>query len=161
LRISEAVAARLDDIHDAELTVTVKGGHRQTKPLTLDVSAAIRSAAGPRDKGPILVRDGHGLSRTYAWRLIETLAATADIDDITPHVLRHTAASLALEAGARAEDVQELLGHRSIETTLRYLEGRDKRAGARKAAQLLSLSLTTDPSPPPPASVTPSPEEDR
>ena len=37
---------------------------------------------------------------------------------ITPHVLRHTAGSLALASGASVVTVQKLLGHQSPMTTL-------------------------------------------
>jgi site-specific recombinase XerD len=142
LRISEACNARIEDIRGDELTVKVKGGHRQTKPLSTQVLAAIQATTRDRQTGPILTRpDGRPLTRGTAWRLIEELADRAHIDDLTPHILRHTAATLALEAGAAAEDVQVLLGHRSIETTLRYLRGRDQAAGARKAARLLGQAL--------------------
>ena len=38
--------------------------------------------------------------------------------DITPHVLRHTAASLAIASGADVKAVQEMLGHSSAKMTL-------------------------------------------
>ena len=39
---------------------------------------------------------------------------------VTPHVFRHTAASLALQRGMPIEQVQKFLGHAKIQTTLRY-----------------------------------------
>ncbi len=145
LRINEALSARIEDLRGEELTVMVKGGHRQTKPLSPPVLAAIQSQIGDRETGPIVTHhNGTTMSYSTAWRLVNELATKAAIDDISPHVLRHTAATLALAAGARTEDVQELLGHRSIETTLGYLRGRDKRAGARSAAQLLGETLYKD-----------------
>jgi integrase len=41
-------------------------------------------------------------------------------DKLTPHSLRHTAITLALDAGAALRDVQDFAGHRDPRTTRRY-----------------------------------------
>jgi integrase/recombinase XerD len=48
----------------------------------------------------------------------------------SPHALRHTFATQMLNAGASLEVVKELMGHRSLDVTLRYtqLYDRTKRA---------------------------------
>jgi integrase len=48
---------------------------------------------------------------------------------VSPHDLRHTAATLALEAGANLKDVQNLLGHSDPATTMQFY------AGVTEAAQ--------------------------
>jgi integrase/recombinase XerD len=40
---------------------------------------------------------------------------------ITPHIIRHTVATQALQNGADVTEVQQMLGHASIETTMRYV----------------------------------------
>lgn len=40
---------------------------------------------------------------------------------VTPHLLRHSYATHVHEAGASARDIQEVLGHVKLETTMRYL----------------------------------------
>lgn len=42
---------------------------------------------------------------------------------VSPHDLRHTAATLALEAGANLKDVQTLLGHKDPATTMKFYAG--------------------------------------
>ena len=44
-------------------------------------------------------------------------------DDISPHDLRHTAASLAIRAGANVKAVQHMLGHASAAMTLDVYAG--------------------------------------
>lgn len=43
--------------------------------------------------------------------------------NVSPHDLRHSAASLALESGADLKQIQELLGHADPETTMRFYAG--------------------------------------
>ena len=50
-------------------------------------------------------------------------AADAGLAGITPHVLRHTAASLAVSAGANVKAVQRMLGHASAAMTLDVYAG--------------------------------------
>ena len=45
---------------------------------------------------------------------------------LTAHSLRHTAATLALLSGAALRDVQEVLRHSKLETTLRYAHDQDR-----------------------------------
>lgn len=142
LRVTEACTARIEDLQGDLLTVTVKGGHLHTRPLSPPVLEAVHHAIGDRTNGPIVLNHNHQpLTRQRAWELIERLAGEAGIDNCTPHTLRHTAASLALAAGARIEDVKELLGHRSIETTLRYVRNRQVLDAATNAATHLSGAL--------------------
>ncbi|WP_441788573.1 tyrosine-type recombinase/integrase [Leifsonia sp. 2MCAF36] len=44
--------------------------------------------------------------------------AQAGLERLTPHDLRHTAASLAVSSGANVKAVQRMLGHKSAAMTL-------------------------------------------
>jgi integrase len=46
---------------------------------------------------------------------------------LTPHHLRHAWATHAIDAGASVRDVQEILGHKSLETTMQYLHSEIER----------------------------------
>jgi hypothetical protein len=51
-------------------------------------------------------------------RVFDRAAREADLTGLTPHDLRHTAASLAVSSGANVKAVQRLLGHASAAMTL-------------------------------------------
>jgi integrase len=50
-------------------------------------------------------------------------AEDAGVKNLTPHELRHTAASLAVSAGANVKSVQRMLGHASAAMTLDVYSG--------------------------------------
>lgn len=59
---------------------------------------------------------------------INKVASRAMIEkNVTPHVFRHTMATLAMENGIELGDLQQLLGHSNPGTTLRYAEVSEER----------------------------------
>ena len=51
------------------------------------------------------------------------LSAKANIGkEITPHVLRHTTATVGLQNGMPVTDIQKMLGHSRLDTTMIYAE---------------------------------------
>lgn len=73
-------------------------------------------------EGLIIVNQrGRSLSRIYIFRILKELAAKAQINkNISPHTLRHSFATVLVEAGADLRAVQQMLGHESITTTEIY-----------------------------------------
>jgi integrase len=59
------------------------------------------------------------------WRrdVFDPAARDAGLEGLTPHELRHTAASLAVAAGAKIKSVQAMLGHASAAMTLDVYAG--------------------------------------
>jgi len=55
--------------------------------------------------------------------VFDAAAADANLHHLTPHELRHTAASLAVSAGANVKAVQKMLGHASAAMTLDVYSG--------------------------------------
>ena len=134
-RVSEAVGLALDDLDlDEELPVIRlfgKGRKERIVPLGSYAKAAIeayivrsRPVLAQRGQGSpslFLNSRGRALSRQSAWEIIQRVAGRAGIDeDISPHTLRHSFATHLLEGGASIRDVQELLGHASVQTTQIY-----------------------------------------
>jgi integrase/recombinase XerD len=67
------------------------------------------------------------LSTSQIFRLVKRAAVQAKLSvEPSPHWLRHTSATHAIEAGAPIHVVQRSLGHESISTTGKYLDIRPK-----------------------------------
>lgn len=67
------------------------------------------------------------LSSSQVFRLVKAAAKRAGLSVApSPHWLRHTSATHAIEAGAPIHVVQKSLGHESISTTGKYLDLRPK-----------------------------------
>lgn len=62
-------------------------------------------------------------SGNFRRRVFDTAARSAGLSGLTPHDLRHTAASLAVAAGANVKAVQRMLGHSSAAMTLDVYSG--------------------------------------
>jgi integrase len=62
--------------------------------------------------------DGRVRSPQIARNRLPDLCAAAGVPELSPHGLRHTAASLLLSAGVPAKVVSERLGHSSITITM-------------------------------------------
>ena len=99
-----------------------KGGQGTLVPLAPRTVRAIEEALGGRTDGPLLVSNSGGrLDRHDAARIVARLARRAGLaKHITPHSLRHTMVTLALDAGVSLRDVQDAARHADPRTTRRY-----------------------------------------
>jgi integrase len=127
LRISEALNADIGHLGlergHRTLTITRKGGKIVTIPLAPRTARAVDLCVGEREDGPILLNhDGtRRLDRHAATRIVKRLAKKGGIDkNISPHSLRHSFITVALDAGVALRDVQEAASHADPRTTMRY-----------------------------------------
>jgi site-specific recombinase XerD len=80
-----------------------------------------RTAHVPPGHPLLLPREnGTGLDRHAVTRILNNVAATAGLGHIHPHQLRHTLATQAINRGMSLEAIAAMLGHRSLDMTLRY-----------------------------------------
>src|SRR4029077_8319478 len=79
--------------------------------------------------GPLLATvTGGRLRQGHLWDLVRRLARPAGSgggEQLSPHSLRHSAITFALDAGASLRDVQDYAGHKDPRTTRRYDHSRD------------------------------------
>lgn len=128
LRITEALTADADqfgwDRGHRTLQIVRKGGKISREPIVPATARALDTYLAGRTTGPIFITaSGRRLDRVYAYRIIARLAREADIPAeaaISPHSLRHSFATAALDAGVPLRDVQDALGHADPRTTRRY-----------------------------------------
>ena len=102
------------DLLGYSLLVHGKGGRTRMVPLDDDVAAVILDAQGYAFPGRI---DGH-LSPAWVGKLVERILPAG----WTTHTLRHRFATTAYAVDHDVFAVQELLGHASPATTLRYVQ---------------------------------------
>lgn len=132
-RVSEAVGIDLGDVDltDKVVLVTGKGDKQRLVPLGAKAVEALTQwlpdrlrLLRPNETGdPVFLNlRGRRLSRQGAFNVVKRHAEAAGIEPrrVSPHVLRHSAATHMVEAGADLRTVQEMLGHATISTTQVY-----------------------------------------
>lgn len=132
LRVGELVALDVDDCDRERQVVRVigKGNKERTVPYGLPAAEAIdrwlaagRPPLATAASGPALflgARGGRLDPRTVRRSLDRAQASTGFGPVISPHGLRHSAATHMLEGGADLRVVQEMLGHSTPATTQVY-----------------------------------------
>lgn len=130
MRVGELVGIRLEDIDLTERVITILGkGSRQRRVFlpdddTATLVAVYRTVTDGRRKSHdhfMITTQGGPASTQHIRNLVRDAATEADLPRrITPHMLRHTAATRLLENGVDIRFVQRLLGHQSISTTELY-----------------------------------------
>lgn len=145
MRVSEAVTATVDglgwsDNGDRTLAVVRKGGQPDVVVIEpADWQVIDRYLTG-RPEVPagwlFATTGGRRMTRQTAYRIVREVAdpITGPGRKVGAHSLRHTAATLALDAGQPIQEVQGMLRHASAETTQRYDRAwRERGRGATRA----------------------------
>jgi site-specific recombinase XerD len=130
LRRSELLGLDIEDLDLAQRLVRVrkaKGGRARVVPLhpaLVPLAVDYLAARGMPAVGPLFVGvQGRRLSPSMLSVTFRQYASASGVDvrkRVTPHTLRHVFASELLRAGANLRQIQELLGHKHLDSTQRY-----------------------------------------
>jgi site-specific recombinase XerD len=130
VRVSELASVRVGDIDLEQRTVRILGKGSRERQVFLPnelLATLVRDYVSKHHGAPkltdrlLLNRRKEPASAACLRARLKNLASNAGIPRrVTPHMLRHTAATSLLEAGVDIRFVQRLLGHQSIATTQIY-----------------------------------------
>lgn len=130
IRVGELCAIDLDDVDAGRRVIRVFGKGRKERSVPYGVPAGVALDGWLDGARPKLFRPGSGpalflgargarIDQRTVRRLVHARMEAVDAD-LSPHGMRHTAATHLLEGGADLRSVQELLGHASLATTQIY-----------------------------------------
>lgn len=129
LRISEMVGLNLADIRTDHLLIHGKGSKERIVYLNTACVSALNDWLEVRRNIQALDSDALFLSSRRKRISVDSvqvmvrntlLKAGLDASHISPHKLRHTAATLMLQSGVDLRTLQEVLGHENLNTTQIY-----------------------------------------
>ena len=135
VRVSELCRLNIGDLDFARQTVTIlgKGNKQRVVPFGESAARALKrwmdtgrptvAAHGHHndaDQAVFLGKRGGRIDPRQVRTVVHQATSTVSGGDVSPHALRHSAATDVLEGGADLRVVQEMLGHASLATTQIY-----------------------------------------
>ena len=128
LRVSELCALTWNDIKispkKGRLSVNRgKGSKRRTIPLNKDARSVLVELGYHKNKGSsrrVFIGQRGAMTPRGIESTLRKYVKQTDLEDISPHQLRHTFCKNLIDAGVSLEKVAALAGHDNLETTRRY-----------------------------------------
>lgn len=131
MRVGELHGVDRDDVSGSEVMVTGKGNKQRVCYLNPTALKRLNDYLAERTDilQPLILADlsnkgaakyGHRLGIGRYEQIVREIGRRAGVDNTHPHKFRRTAATTALQRGMPIEQVQKMLGHEAIDTTLRY-----------------------------------------
>jgi site-specific recombinase XerD len=155
LRLGEMYSLTWENVNTSRKVLTIprsKNGETRHVPLNATALSALAELRKRADGTGSVVRnlDGESLAGPRYW--FEPALPKAKVRRFSWHCLRHTFASRLVMAGVDLRTVQELMGHKTIEMTVRYshlapkhtLAAVERLANAAEAGETVSSGARRD-----------------
>jgi integrase/recombinase XerD len=133
LRVSELVMLQVEDLDLDKALVRCQNKNGKARHIPINSESALTAlrdyllrsrpglAKASNQTALFLNHRGEKLTRQGLWLIIKAYAEAAGISaEVTPHTLRHSFAKHLLGSGTELRQLQELLGHANLSTTLIY-----------------------------------------
>ena len=130
IRLSELIGLNVDDVDFSSGVIKVLGKRNRHRliPMMPELSSVLRGYLCERDKvvsvgekALFLTPKGRRINPTAVYRLVNgRMKGEVSVGKRSPHVLRHTFATVMLNNDAELGAVKELLGHKRLTTTEIY-----------------------------------------
>ena len=153
LRISEVVKLTAADINSQRMVIRVregKGAKDRFIMLSEQLLTILRHYWPHRGASGKLLFPGEAAGQPITPRTVQRAfreaAGRAGLPDkVTPHTLRHSFATHLLEMGVDIRVIQQLLGHRNINSTARYAQvATNAIRQIQSPLELLTVEMTKD-----------------
>lgn len=157
MRLSEMVALRPLDIDEKKVSLTVQSGKGRKgrvvsiTNMALDAMKEYADNVRPKEateEDPFFCRVVDGKikpvsKRTVEYGIKEHISVTTGRENITPHCLRHSYASVLAAGNLPVIDIQSVLGHSSIQQTERYIQKLGTPSdSAKRAREIIEAAIT-------------------
>ncbi len=121
MRRRAAITESVTLVRGVQTWGTPKGHERREVPIPRFLAEDLAAHLAGRDEGQLAfsgMKGGALRAQVFQRAVLTDTAAELGLFGLHPHALRHTAASLAIAAGANIKVVQQMLGHKSATMTL-------------------------------------------
>lgn len=136
VRVSELAAMNVQDIDQNTLSVHVINGKGAKERMTYTTAVSMKHVASylklRKENGDALFynKNHERLNSGGIRFILNTVAARASVDNVHPHRFRRTFATNLSRRGMNIQEIQRLMGHSDINTTMKYISLDDNKVSS-------------------------------